>query len=133
MQDGLLHTSRYAAPALGLCTNKSSKKILNLQQRISDGGSFTEQEIEEFFPNAYSKLHIIAQQMSLGIWDLRVGQEYWYKIHNIENDPLCQVRPIIYHENSMLKPTPNYLGKLKTGEIVITHLNTPIEKLQWTF
>ncbi|MFH0808093.1 MAG: hypothetical protein V1888_00545 [archaeon] len=130
MNNGLTHTSRYACPALGLCTNQSQQKIQNLQERISNGGSFTEKEIEEFFPNAYGKLHIISQKMKLDIWDKKVSQKYWYEIHNLENDPICQVKPIVYQKILRLKPIPIYMGNLKEGEIIITHLNTPIEKFR---
>jgi hypothetical protein len=129
MIDGLLHTSRYAIPALGLCTKQPQQKISELQQRISNGGALTEQEMEELFPNAYGKLHIISKQMGLSMWNITVSKKYWYEVHNKENDPICQVGAAIYHEYSTLKPAPQYLGILKPNEIIITHLNAPIERL----
>ncbi len=129
MNNGLLHTSRYTMPALGLCTDLPKKRILNLQDRISRGGFFTEKEIKEFFPNAYGFLHTTSKEMNLDMWDIQVSKEYWFKKHNKDNPLLCQVQTAIYNKEIGLKPAPKYLGELKDGDPIITHLNAPVERI----
>ncbi|NPE26735.1 hypothetical protein HNV12_01890 [Methanococcoides sp. SA1] len=129
MNNGLLHTSRYTMPALGLCTDLPPKRILNLQDRISRGGFFTENEIKEFFPNAYGFLHTTSKEMELDMWDIQVSKEYWFKKHNIDNPPLCQVRATTYQEKMGLRPTPKYMGKLQNGDPILIHLNAAVERI----
>ena len=124
------YISRYAAPAIGICTDLPEEQKSELLKRIDEGGSFTREEIQDFFPKAYRIMGIVAKEKGLSVWHPEVSQEYWRNRHNMDtmHDP-CKVKKITYQEQQGLK-VPSYLKEnLNKGDRATTHLGTIIEKL----
>ncbi|MBT6690499.1 hypothetical protein HN903_02140 [archaeon] len=119
------HISKYAAPALGICTKIPQEEKSKLLKKIDEGGSFTKKQIQEFFPKAYEMMNALSEGEEI---TLETSKEYWYKYHNtIAEHELCRVSFTTYRDQNL--KIPSYLN-LKEGDVIATHLGTIIEKLQ---